>query len=116
MARTNNLADAPNKSERLGSLLESPSNVGENYGIRMKGWLLPPVTGNYEFWIASDDNGEFWLSADDNPANKIRRCSCDWASSRQWDKYPEQKSTPLLLVAGKPYYFEVSVCQFFTRP
>lgn len=106
MARTNNLADAPNKSERLGSLLESPSNVGENYGIRMKGWLLPPVTCNYEFWIASDDNGEFWLSADDNPANKIRRCSCDWASSRQWDKYPEQKSTPLLLVAGKPYYFE----------
>ncbi|KAL3811578.1 hypothetical protein ACHAXA_006863 [Cyclostephanos tholiformis] len=106
MVRTNNLTDAPNKSERLGSQLESTSNVGENYGIRMKGWLLPPVTGNYEFWIASDDNGEFWLSADDNPANKIRICSCDWASSRQWDKYPEQKSTPLLLVAGKPYYFE----------
>jgi hypothetical protein len=113
MARTNNFANTPNKSERLGSLLESPSNVGENYGIRMKGWLVPPVTGNYEFWIASDDNGEFWLSADDNPANKARICSCDWASSRQWDWYPEQKSTLIMLEAGKPYYYEVRCAAFF---
>ncbi len=64
MAGTNNLTKMPDKSERLGlgSLLESPSTVGKNYGICVKGWLVPPVTGNFEFWIASDDNGEFWLS------------------------------------------------------
>jgi hypothetical protein len=112
MAGTNNLTKTPDMSEclGLGSLLESPSNVGENYGIHVKGWLVPPVTGNYEFWIASDDNGEFWLSTDKNPANKAHRCSCDFASSRQWDKYPQQKSMPITLVAGKAYYYEVCVC------
>ncbi len=50
------------------------------------------------------------MSTDENPANKAHRCSCDFASSRQWDKYPQQKSMPITLVAGKAYYYKVSVC------
>jgi hypothetical protein len=75
----------------------------------MKGWLLPPVSGSYQFWIASDDNGEFWLSTDDDSVNKVKICQVvDWTSSREWDKSPEQKSTMVSLVAGQAYYFEVS--------
>ena len=110
MSGTNNLADTPDKSEFLVSGLEAPSNAGDNYGTRMSGWLVPPVTGLYEFWIASDDHGEFWLSTDSNPANKARRCHCTWASPRLWDRAPEQKSSPILLVAGQKYYYEVSLC------
>jgi lysophospholipase L1-like esterase len=108
MRGTNNLANAPSKSERLGHLLEAPTNANDNYGLRMKGWLVPPVTGLYEFWIASDDQGEFWLSSNGNPANKVRRCSQpNFVSPRLWNKYPEQKSSPISLVAGQAYYYEV---------
>ena len=38
----------------------------------MLGYVTPPTTGYYTFWIASDDNSELWLSTDANPANKVR--------------------------------------------
>ena len=108
MRGTNNLANAPSKSERLGHLLEAPTNANDNYGLRMKGWLVPPVTGLYEFWIASDVQGEFWLSSNGNPANKVRRCSqLTFVSPRFWNKYPEQKLLPISLDAGQAYYYEV---------
>jgi hypothetical protein len=114
MDRTNNLANTPNKSEHLGLLsMLKYVDVGapiDDVGVRIKGWLVPPITGSYEFWITSDDNGEFWLSANNDPANKIRRCSCDWASPDWWDRTPAQKSSPISLVAGQAYYYEVRLC------
>jgi hypothetical protein len=59
---TNNLSNTPSMIEHLVDRLEAPSNCCDNCGSQMKGWLVPPVTGDYEFWIASDDNGSFWLS------------------------------------------------------
>jgi hypothetical protein len=59
MMGTNNLANTSDKSEHLVSLLEAPTNAGNDFGSRMSGWLMPPVTGSYEFWIASDDHEEF---------------------------------------------------------
>jgi hypothetical protein len=105
---TNNLTTTPNKSERLGSLLEAQSFVADYYGSRMKGWLVPPVSGEYVFWIAADDKGEFWLSIDDDPANKVRICyNPRYAYKRAFTWYPEQQSKPKWLVAGQAYYFEV---------
>jgi endoglucanase len=93
-------------------MLEAPSYTGDNYGSRMKGWLMPPVTGDYVFWIASDDAGELWLSSDDHPENKILFSFQLWAtwSPRCWTQYPEQKSKKITLVAGRAYYYEV--CAF----
>ena len=110
MSGTNNLADTPDKSERLVGSLEAPTNADDNYGSRMSGWLVPPVTGPYEFWIASDDQGEFWLSTDDDSANKVPICRCEWASPGWWDRTPEQRSSPIPLVAGQAYYYEVRFC------
>ena len=111
---TNNFANPPQKSERLQNVLDGPSNWNDNYGSRMRGWLVAPVTGDYEFWIASDDDGEFWLSTDDNPENMVRACHQPiWASSREWDKYPEQKSPVIKLVAGQAYYYEVRMLMSF---
>ena len=45
-------------------------NEGDNYGARVRGYICAPETGNYTFYISSDDNSELWLSTDDNPANK----------------------------------------------
>ena len=106
---TNSYTTAPSLSMRLTNLLEGPTNKGNNYGSRMKGWLVPPISGNYTFWIASDDNGEFWLSTNRDPVKKVRVCHqpAYAYNSRQWREYPQQKSRPISLLAGKPYYYEV---------
>jgi hypothetical protein len=112
---TNNFTTPSNNSSRLTDLLESLSNIGNNYGIRIRGWLYPPVTGDYMFWIASDDSGELWLSTNSDPMNKNLAChQKESAPSREWDKYPEQMSKPIPLVAGQFYYYEVRECAMFT--
>jgi hypothetical protein len=114
ISATNNFAIAPDTTERLGNLLETESFVANNYGARMKGWLVPPVSGNYRFWISSDDNGEFRLSTNDDPANMIIRCFQPHASRpRDWFFNREQQSELISLVAGQAYYFEVrAVCTY----
>src|SRR6185295_18039172 len=37
-------------------------NLGDGYGCRIRGYVHPPETGDYVFWIACDDQGELWLS------------------------------------------------------
>ena len=108
---TNILANTPNKTERLGSLLEAPTNKADYYASRMMGWLVPPVTGDYVFWIAADDMAELWLSTNDHPANRAFLCFVTYHTEpRQWTAYPEQESEPIPLVAGQAYYFEVREC------
>ena len=103
---TNNMSNTPNEIKHLVNWLETPSNIGDNYGSRMKGWLVPPVTGNYEFWIASDDDGSFWLSTDN--VSLLRRCYVTGSTNqREWTKFPEQKSSPIWLIAGQAYYYWV---------
>jgi glucose/arabinose dehydrogenase len=89
------------------TIFEEPSNVADNFGSRIKGYICPPVTGNYSFWIASDDNSELWLSTNDSPANKRKIASViGYANSRQWTKYPSQQSAAIFLTAGTKYYIE----------
>jgi hypothetical protein len=112
---TNNFATTSNVMTRLANLLEGPSNIDDNYGSRMKGWLVPPISGDYTFWIASDDNGELWLSTDSDPLSKVLVCYQPLsAESRSWNTYPGQKSSLIALVAGQAYYYEVRVCQMYT--
>jgi hypothetical protein len=97
-------------------LLQAPSNIGDSFGSRMSGWLVPPVTGDYTFWIASDDSGEFWLSTDAEKANKVLKCTVPtWTDPLRWDQYSTQKSGVISLVAGQAYYYEVrSICGLFS--
>jgi len=97
----------PNSKTSL-TIFESPKDVGDNYGCRIRGYVCPPNTGNYYFWIASNNTSELWLSSDDSPANiqKIAAVN-DWTNSREWTKYAAQKSNAIYLVAGKRYYVEV---------
>ncbi len=114
MSGTNNFMNTPNRTARLGSLLEAPPSTDDNYGIRMKGWLMPPVSGVYAFWIASDDGGELLLSSDENPENMVRECFVPWFTGvREWYKFPYQKSPSIRLEARKAYYFEVSPAIIF---
>lgn len=98
---------APTGTSFLTSF-EAPANWNDNYGTRIRGYVHPPTTGNYIFWIASDDNSELWLSTDDKQSRKIKIASVDgYTSSQQWTKYPSQQSSAIYLVAGQRYYIEV---------
>ncbi len=91
----------------IESAFEAPSNIGDNYGTRMRALLAPPVTGNYVFWIATDDNGALYLSQDANPAHKVLIASeSSWDGARQWNTHASQKSAPISLTAGNQYYIE----------
>ena len=88
---------------------EFPANQGEYHLTRMRGYLNPPVTGDYTFWIASDNSSELWLSTDSTPstARKIAFIkSGDWVNKREWNRYASQKSEAIRLSAGKTYYIE----------
>ncbi|GAI54519.1 unnamed protein product, partial [marine sediment metagenome] len=63
-----NFPHNPTNTEQIKSF-EGPTNWADSYGARISGYLYPPATGSYTFWIASDANSELWLSTDGNPQN-----------------------------------------------
>ncbi|MFM1942668.1 MAG: hypothetical protein RI897_1650 [Verrucomicrobiota bacterium] len=95
----------PSSTNLVTDYFESPTDVLENYGQRMHGYVVPPQSGNYTFWIASDDGGELWLSTDEDPANaRVIATVQGWTSSREWTREINQQSAAMNLVAGQFYY------------
>jgi len=94
---------------RIGSLdIPQSSPDLEFYGQWIHGWIIPPETGDYRFYIASDDQSELWLSTNKTTAAKVKVSSVpEWTGYRQWDAYASQQSPAIPLVANTPYYFEV---------
>ena len=65
------------------------------------------MSGAYTFYIAGDDNAELYLSTDEHGSNKRRIAHVPgWTDSRQINKYAEQRSASITLVAGKRYFVE----------
>ncbi len=114
-----NSAKFPSQPDTVTTLtsLETPSNIGDNYGQRVQGFLLPPATGDYVFYISSDDNSELYLSTDENPSQRrLIAAEPQWNSERQWVTGANQASrgtpaanisSPIPLQAGQRYFFEV---------
>lgn len=78
-------ASFPEKPSAEGEFtkFESNRNIADNYGLRIFGYLLPPKSGNYEFFKASDDQSEVWLSKDDDPGNMKRLLNATQARGSQ---------------------------------
>ena len=99
----------PNNPSSSGTynIFEIPGNSGNNFGMKIYGYICPPENGDYVFWIASDESAELWLSTTINPANKVRIAYNTTATkSRQWNKSTTQKSAAISLLAGQKYYVE----------
>jgi hypothetical protein len=99
--------DRPSGSDFV-PLFEGPTDFANDYGSRLRGYLHPPVNGDYVFFVVSDDHSELYLSSDENPARKtlLVRVTDD-AKPRQWDHANARKSAPVPLRAGRRYYVEV---------
>lgn len=79
-------------------------NLGDDYGQRISGFLVPSVTGDYVFAVAAADTAELWLSSDAVVANRARIVQVDTATGvREFSR----TSAPVALVQGRKYYVEL---------
>ncbi|HON07026.1 MAG TPA: lamin tail domain-containing protein, partial [Verrucomicrobiota bacterium] len=98
---------SPTVEEILTNYFETPINWSDNYGTRVRGLIIPPMTGNYIFWISSDDNSQLFLSTDDTPANKrLIAYVNSWTNPEEWTRESNQQSTAIRLTNGVKYYIE----------
>jgi hypothetical protein len=91
---------------------ETPSDFAENYGVRLSGYLVPPKTGEYRFYLCSDDEGALFLSTSESPEQKRQIAhEPEWNQERLWTAShsrpkKDNVSEPIHLEAGRSYYIE----------
>lgn len=84
------------------------ASLGRWGGGRVRGYLVPSVSGDYSFSVTGVYNVELWLSPDEHSWNcKLMGRIDGWAGVGQWTKKSMQQSTPQTLEAGRRYYFEI---------
>ena len=94
------------------SLIEDNGTYNNHVAVRLRGLITPPVTGNYYFWLAANNEAELWISNDKEAANKVRRAwiKAPGTGDKVWAAdaaQPNKKSPWLALKAGQSYYYEV---------
>ncbi|MBC8034121.1 MAG: T9SS type A sorting domain-containing protein, partial [Chitinophagaceae bacterium] len=98
--------DSPSVSVSLGQF-EFGSNIGDNYGARVRGYICAPSTGYYTFYIAGDHQCGLWLSTDENPANKSLIAYSELpVPLRAYYNRSTQRSALVHLFKGARYYIE----------
>jgi uncharacterized repeat protein (TIGR03806 family) len=104
-----NFPNSPS-SQDYPTLAEGPTDTADFYGSRLIGYVYPPISGQYTFYVASDDGSELWLSTDSNPVNRVKIASVpQWTGPREWDKFTaagQQQSVAITLAAGQAYFIE----------
>ena len=99
--------DFPYNPTTSGTITEfdSPDLGLAQYGGRIHGWLYAPVSGDYTFYLTSDDNGQLWLSTDEDLANaQLIASESSYRTLYDWAASGEETSVPITLVGGKKYY------------
>jgi uncharacterized protein (DUF1800 family) len=99
------VSQAPSSTSLISSL-QAPADAGDDYGVRIRGFLTAPESGDYRFYLRGDEAAAFYLSNDEEPVNSWKRAeltapvtSADWSAAIP---------SPLLrLEAGRRYYLEI---------
>ncbi|HRF81866.1 MAG TPA: PKD domain-containing protein, partial [Flavobacteriales bacterium] len=109
----NDLLTSPNypnspSSTTYPTSLAAPLNAANNYGQRIRGYIIAPQTGNYTFTVTGDDQSVVYLSLNADPLYKRVICQVPgWTGQTEFTKYAEQISTTIALQAGAYYYVEI---------
>src|SRR6185503_8821175 len=82
-----------------------PDDTHENYIDRMRGYITPDVTTNYQFFIRSDDDSQLSVSTDSSFSNLVVLCQGQWQLPGYVERsvHPEIASDFVALVAGTKY-------------
>ncbi len=98
-------AEGPVETQILTSI-DAPQDIDDNYSARITGFIIVPETGDYKFYVSSDDGSELWLSSDITVDNLSMLCNVtSWASHGAFNKEANQASGPVHLEAGSFHYF-----------
>jgi hypothetical protein len=93
--------------------LETPKNIADDYGVRLRGYLCAPYSGEYTFYIAGDDQNQLWLSKNEDPSQmEMIAYVDDWTPYRNWFVFESQISAPINLQGGNRYYLEVLLKEY----
>ena len=85
-----------------------PDDSHDQYGARMTGWFTPSVTGDYNFYIRSDDASELAISTDATTnnlvavANEFGCCNPFMAPGN-----PQTTATPIHMIGGQKYAIQI---------
>jgi len=80
-------------------------NLGESYGARVHGWITPTESGNYTFFIRSDDGSQLSLSTNESDEN-LAIIASEPNCCRPFSGSENLASAPIPLVAGQSYFIE----------
>jgi len=114
IAKMTSLPGFPNNKTNMTKediLLETSTGPtgNNNYAQILYGYFKAIFTGQYRFWITSDDNSQVFLSNDTNPANKTK--IIDFKGWTNFLDFVSQTSATrsdwVNLTAGNYYYFEI---------
>ena len=102
--------DPPDTEEVFMDLFESPSDVCDQCGTEMEAYFRAPASGSYVFKLAADDGGHLWIgdTEDQALADDPIASVPGWSAARQWDKYSDQTSRPIILAAGQEYFLRAT--------
>lgn len=96
----------PRGRDYLGAF-DAPRDWEEEMGQRVRGFLHVPVTGQYRFYISSDDESVLRLSTTSDPAAAVEMASVpDYTDPESYNWYPQQTSALVTLQAGTRCYIE----------
>lgn len=93
----------PDQIIYLDSLLTlNNSTLMDFFASRIKGYLIPPVSGEYTFYFACDNTGQFLLSPDTSSADAQLKSEI-FSIQNDWT----QNTSSQQLIAGQKYFFEI---------
>jgi hypothetical protein len=91
--------DDPSRIELVTNAFEPVRDVSQHYGQRLRGLLIPPVSGDYIFGLQGDGSSLLYLSGDEQPEHKAA-IACQMEGCWGW------QSGAIRLEAGSAYYLE----------
>lgn len=116
----------PARIQSLGRFQIREDNE-DAYGMRISGYLKPPRTGDYVFYLSSDDEGELYISEDESEDKfqliafvKRGPSGIGNESGRtpfgEWGKNPTTISKRIYLEAGQRYSIKALLKQSMMNP
>ena len=100
LRNTNAIPDEVDKLTTLNT--PDHSTTLDHFASRIRGYIIPPISGNYSFYFAADDVGQFWLSTDTSSTNAQLKSEI-FAPQTDWTQNVSTQN----LIAGQRYFFEI---------
>jgi hypothetical protein len=91
--------------------MNTPDGTGDNYGARVRGYLIPNDGGNFNFFIRSDDASQMYLSMTgvwpvanvDTPLLEEFACCSNFLEPNDPNKPAVTTASPIAITAGTRY-------------